>query len=146
MIAILLVSGLGYDHRQYALVPTALDVPVLDIGVELEGANEPAIGSLAQVGRDLVALPQLPLALDGQDLPLDQNPDLVGFDPGQIHLDDEGIFVFANIDGRIPAHGAPGPVNELVEYRVDIMMVKIQTPAFHHAVPPVNQDPAIAVV
>jgi len=127
-------------------VPTALDVPVLDVAIELEGANEPAVGSLTQVGRDLIALPQLPLALDGEDLPLDQDSDLVGFDPGQIHLDDEGIFVFANIDGRIPAHGAPGPVNQLVEYRVDIMVVKIQTPALHDPVPPANLDPAIAIV
>jgi hypothetical protein len=37
-------------------------------------------------------------------------------------------------------------VDELVKDRVDIMVVKIQTPALHDPVPPANLDPAIAVV
>jgi hypothetical protein len=76
------------------------------------------------VGRDLIALSQLPLALNGEDLPLDQNLDLLGFDSGQIYLDDEYILVFANIDGRIPSNCSPGPVNEFVKYGVNLIMTK----------------------
>jgi hypothetical protein len=126
-------------------VPTALDLPVLNIAIELEGANEPAVGSLTQVGRDLVALAQLPLALNGEDLPLDQDLDLLGFDAGQIYLNDEYLLVFANIDGRIPAKGAPGPVNEFVKDGVNLVVAEIQATPFHDPMTPADLDSAIAV-
>jgi hypothetical protein len=126
-------------------VPTALDLPVFDIAIELERANEPAVRPFTQVGRDLVALPQLPLALNGEDLSLDQDPDVLGFDAGQIHLDEEGIFLFANVDGRIPAHGAPGPVNHLVEHGVNLIVVQVQTTPLDNAMTPADVNSAIAV-
>ena len=95
--------------------------------------------------RDLIALAQLSLALDGQDGSFHQDPDLLGVDAGQIHLDDKGILVLANIDGGIPPHRAPGPVNELVEDRMDLMMAETQARTLHDAVAPVDLDSAIAV-
>jgi hypothetical protein len=146
MIVILFLPGLGYGDGQHAILPAALNVPVFEIAFEFERAGEPAGRPLAQVGRACIALAQLALAFDGKDFSFYQDLNLRGADAGQVHLDNKDVVVFADIDGRIPPHGAPGPMDQLVENGVNLMMTETQAPPFHHAVPPMDLDSAIPVI
>lgn len=130
---------------QHAILPAALNVPVFEITFEFERAGEPPVRSLAQVGRDFIALAQLALAFDGQDFSFHQDLYLLGVDAGQVHLDNEDVVVFADIDGGIPPHDAPGPMDQLVENGVDLMMPETQAAPLQDAVPPVDLDSAVPV-
>src|SRR5690606_29962323 len=83
--------GLGDVHREHAVLERRLDVVGVDGGVELEGAEEPAVGPLDAVEAAVLLLARrLPFTADGEGVALHRHLDVLGGDAGEVEGEDPG--------------------------------------------------------
>jgi len=130
MIPILSMRWLEYGERQNPIVPATADSLLVDVVLELEQAGELAVRPLAEMRRSVgVAWLQLAAALDPERSPLREKSHVRVFDSRQVDVDDERLLVFANVHRRIPLRPTPGAVDQFLEERVNLVLVKMKRPA-----------------